>query len=210
MTVWDELKVILVELASLDPSPLQGYPDPRVDRDQLPPFDVRLQPWAVEVAERLHRRFSAAVQLTVGVLRYPEGEAPPGDWRPTVEAPGIEISVIEPLVARSGQTARTTIRVVNNEPHEIELHTSGHLHGRVLDPVSRAVVGGYAGADRAVLVRFTIQAGAHSEVPLTIGTASFVRELGYSVPPGEWLLDAVLPLADGRRVRTNSVPASVS
>jgi hypothetical protein len=40
MTVWDELKVVLLELESS--GALVRYPDPRVDEDCQPPFQIHL------------------------------------------------------------------------------------------------------------------------------------------------------------------------
>lgn len=210
MPVWDELRVVLQELQRANPCPLQGYPDPRVDRDRNPPFDIQLQPWATAVAERLHRRFGGEVRLVVGVLGYPEGEPPPGDWRQTLAAPDIAVSLSEPLVVASGGNARATITVTNNEAWVIVVNTSGQLLGRVLDPGTMDVVGTYSGTVRLPLVTFQIVPGGHAEIPMLVGTASVVRELGYSVPPGEWLMDTILTLADGRRVRTNVLPLTVT
>ena len=70
VTVWDELKVVLLELE--DAGALVQYPDPRVDDNRQPPFEIHFQPWATDVAESLHRRFGDAVELVVGSLRYPE------------------------------------------------------------------------------------------------------------------------------------------
>lgn len=82
--------------------------------------------------------------------------------------------------------------------------------GLVLDPKTLAVVGGYAGAMRAPLVVFQAGSGETVEVPLLVGTASFVPELGYAVPPGEWLLAADLDLGGGKVARTPGLAFTVT
>jgi hypothetical protein len=208
--VWDELKAVLRLLQQDDPCPLQGYPDPRVDRDRTPPFSIHLRAWAVDVAEHLHRDFGDAVQLTVGTLGYPEGRPPPADWREAAQAPDIGVSLPEPIVVVSGHTVTGTIRVSNHEDSEVVVNTTAQLVGRVLDPGTREVVGMFSGALRLPLARFPIAPGADVDIPVLVGTASVKRELGYSVPPGEWLLDTVLELADGRRVRSSPLPLTVT
>jgi len=70
-------------------------------------------------------------------------------------------------------------------------------------------VGGFCGAERAVLVRLPLPAGEVTPFPLLVGTASFVPDLGYAVPPGEWAMTVELELSDRRRVRTASLPLRV-
>ena len=48
--------------------------------------------------------------------------------------------------------------------------------------------------------------GGSTEIPLLVGAASFVRELGYTIPPGQWALTVDLQLAHGRRVRRVRTP----
>jgi len=70
MAVWDELKIVLLDLEGS--GALVSYPDPRSDVGQEPLFRIHLAPWATEAAENLHRRFGDDVRLIVGFLRYPE------------------------------------------------------------------------------------------------------------------------------------------
>ena len=42
--VWEQLKHELRRLVDQAESPLQGYPDPEVDTNRLPPFTVDLWP----------------------------------------------------------------------------------------------------------------------------------------------------------------------
>ena len=70
MTVWDELKVVLLELESS--GALVGYPDPRMDEGRQPPFGIDLAPWATDIAKELHHRFGDDVELVVGAFSYPD------------------------------------------------------------------------------------------------------------------------------------------
>ena len=86
--------------------------------------------------------------------------------------------------------------------------------GRVVDPASGEVVGGFAGWQTLPLVTFRAAPGQTVPVPLLIGTASFTGRLGYAVPPGEWGLTATLNLtwAGGEAVlrRTEVLPLTVT
>ena len=210
--LWAELKVVLTELRDDPSGPLAAYPDPRVDRDRHPPFDIHLQPWATEVAAQLHERFGDGVRLTVGALAYPDpavSSLPPG--RPVPEiASDVTVALAEPLSVPSGHTARANFLVTNTGADDLVIHATGRLMGRVLDPKTRAVVGGYAGAMRLPLRIFQAAPGETVEVPLLVGTASFVPELGYAVPPGEWAVVADLDLVGGRTVRTPGLAFTVT
>ena len=208
---WADLKLVLTELRDDPSQPLQAYPDPRGDRDRHPPFDIHLQPWATEVASRLHERFGDGVRLTVGALSYPDpatGPLPPR--RPLPEVADVAVALAEPLSVPSGHTARTTVVMTNTGTAGLAIHTGGQLVGLILDPKTRAVVGGYAGAMHAPLIIFQAGSGETVEVPLLVGTASFVPELGYAVPPGEWAVAADLDLGGGRVMRTPGLSFTVT
>lgn len=210
--VWTELRGVLAGLREDSSRPLQGYPDPRGDRDRHPPFAIRLQPWATEVAAQLHKRFGDQVRLTVGSLSYPD---PAKGWQPLFrEAPDVGPNVLmttlaEPLSIPSGHTAHATPIITNTGSADLAIRTAGQLVGLVLDTRTRAVVGGYSGAQRLRLVVFRAAPGETVEVPLLVGTASFVPELGYAIPPGEWVVAADLDLG-GRVVRTPGLPLTVT
>lgn len=57
------------------------------------------------------------------------------------------------------------------------------------------------GAQALPLISYRVADGATERVPLLIGTASFTPELGYSLPPGSWGIQAPLDLAPDRRTR---------
>ena len=67
----------------------------------------------------------------------------------------------------------------------------------------------YAGPQAAVGIRFTLAAGDKEALPLLIGTASLEPMLGYAVPPGDWAVDAILPLGKQGMRRTPSLPLKI-
>ena len=216
MATWDELKIILARLAEASPGPLSSWPGPGDDTARQPPFQIQLEPWAVEVAADLHARFGADVELTVGALRYPQRTATgdPGGWPraplPEADPAEIEISLDGPLRIRSGHFALHRLLVGNHGSRELQIETSGELITTVVDPASGQLVGGYSGAIKAMLMTFTVAPGATERIPLLVGTASFVPELGYAVPPGEWGIRAELAPAAGTPVRTPVLPLTVT
>jgi hypothetical protein len=216
MATWDELKIILARLQDVTPGPLSSWPDPRDDTDRAPPFQIWLEPWAVDVAGDLHARFGADVELTVGALRYPQRTlvGGPAGWPPApppeADPAEIEIAVDGPLRIRSGHPALHTLLVGNRGARELRIDTSGELIPAVVDLVSGQPVGGYSGAVRAMLMTFIVAPGTTERIPLLVGTASFVPELGYAVPPGEWGIQAELAPAAGTAARTPVLPLTIT
>ncbi len=211
MAVWDELRVVPTELR--DSGALMRYPDPRSDRDDPPPYGISLAPWATEVAADLHERFGDDIDLRVGALGYPDRR--PVEFAPTPTGPLMDpteasVELDGPGEIRSGYVLDTGLRVRNLGDTVLEVHTNGQLTALVLDPRSGEVVGGDTRAHLAPLVRFRVAPGEHETIPLIVGTASFVPELGYAVPPGAWEMAADLKLGDGRVVRTPPVPLTIT
>ncbi len=102
------------------------------------------------------------------------------------------------------------LRVHNLSATDIVVLTNGNLTAQVLDAATGERVGGYSGAQRLPLVRFTVPAGSSTVIPVLVGTASRSPELGYSVPPGEWAIAAEMKLDDGRTVRTPPMGITVT
>lgn len=207
MTTWDDLKIVLTRLASEDPAPLTAWPNPAADDGRQPPFEMELEPWATGAARELHSRFGSDVRLTVGALRYPERVLtglPPAARPPAPDLDPAQISVTldGPLSVRSGGLAHHGLLVSNLGAQDVVIGTTGELIADVVDPASGQVVGGYAGVVRLMLRAFTAVPGATERVPLLVATASFVPDLGYSVPPGQWGIRATLDPAAGHAVRT--------
>lgn len=215
MGTWAELRQVLDHLASRDERPLQGWPDPRV-ADRQPPFRIQLAPWASEIAAELHDRFGQDVDLTVGALHYPErqkiwpGGAPPPPPAPVPPLPvdQLSVSLDAPVVVASGDTLSSHLRVHNHGLSPEAVVTNGTITSRIVDPATGQVVGGYAGARILPRVVFEIAPAQSKLIPLLVGTASGVSELGYAIPPGNWALDAVLQLQAGS-FRTPPLPMTI-
>jgi hypothetical protein len=219
MAVWDELKVVLARLRDQQPGTLMGYPMPEVDRDRQPPFMIRLAPWAVATAEELHQQFGDDVDLTVGALPYPPGRQPP---RPPAAGPPADLldpdeivaGLDGPAVVSSGHTLRHGLLLRNLTGRELQIATNGQVTAAVVDPHTGEVVGGFAGAQGLPLVTFRVAPGQTGRVPLLIGTVSFASRLGYTIPPGDWGIQATLTLglhpSDSPRRRTPVLPLTVT
>jgi hypothetical protein len=100
--------------------------------------------------------------------------------------------------------------MANVSDHELTVNTNGRLTALILDPRTGTVVGGYSGPQTLPLVRFPLRPGDLTTIPLLVGTTSFVAELGYSVPEGDWEMAADLRLGDGRVVQSPPVPLSIT
>ncbi len=210
MGTWDELKVELTRLEDDASQPLRGYPNPRGDDERAPPFQIELAPWAVDVAAGLHRRFGPDVDLTVGYLHFPDRQwldhsgqprrARPEGRAPLLDPDEISVSLDDELQARSGYDFRSGLVVRNLGADDVVVRTNGQVTAAVIDPSTDEIVGGFAGAQRLPLYLFRIVPGGSETIPLLGGTASTVPRLGYAVPPGDWAIEATLPLAgDGPR-----------
>lgn len=218
MDSWPELRQILEHLSNRPDHPLQIWPDPRI-ADRRPPYQIDLAPWATELAAQLHERFGDDVDLTVGALHYPEGRKirpgggepapPPAVVPPLLPIDKVSVSFDAPVVVASGDTITSQLRVHNHQDFTEAIVTNGHITGRVLDPITAEVVGGYAGIRRLPRVTFQIPPGGSKLIPLLIGTASNVGALGYAIPPGEWALDAIIILQAGS-FRTPPLPITVA
>ena len=81
---------------------------------------------------------------------------------------------------RSGHFALHRLLVGNHGHRELQIETSGELITTVVDPASGQLVGGYAGAIKAMLMTFTVAPGATERIPLLAGTR--VSCLSWAMP----------------------------
>ncbi len=170
MAVWDDLRLVLLELR--DTGVLMSYPTPDRDRDRAdrPPFRVGLACWATDTAADLHDRFGDGVDLRVGVLGYPDPWAIP--VRPMVANPPLDPAeaVVEldgPGEVRSGDVLHTGLLLANVSDHELAINTNGRLTALVLEPRTSDVVGGYSGAQTLPggNVRLKVRVRSHRTTP---------------------------------------------
>lgn len=219
VTVWDELKPVLVRLRDQQPGTLMQYPMPDVDEGRQPPFTIKLASWAATTAEELHRQFGDYVDLTVGALPYPPGRQPrrpPATGQPPdlLDPQEIAAELDGPAVVSSGQTLRHGLLLRNLTDRELQIATNGQVTADVVDPHTGEVVGGFSGAQHLPLIIFRVAPGDTGRIPLLIGTASFMPRLGYTVPAGDWGIQATLTLgpnpSDSPRRRTPVLPLTIT
>lgn len=211
MSVWEALKPRLLELE--DTGALIGYPDPREDEGRQPPFWIHLAAWATGLAAELHDRFGEAVTLEVGAMRYPDPQPRTSheDFNLTPEILPSEaaVTLATPVQVNSGRYLRTSLIFRGYGTESLSMATNGELRAAILDPDTAQVVGGYAGPVVMPLVIFSITPNEERAVPLLVATMSFVPALGYSVPPGQWHMAAILRFANHEVVRTPFLPLTV-
>jgi hypothetical protein len=182
-----------------------------VDEGRQPPFTIQLAPWATAAAEELHQRFGDDIELTVGALPYPPGRPPPHPPAPGPPADLLDPHEIAaeldgPAVVRSGHTLRHGLLLGNRTGRELQIATNGQVTAAVVDPHTGKVVGALAGPQRLPLIIFRVPPGQTERVPLLIGTASCTPRLGYTIPPGDWGIQATLYLGPRPRESPRRTP----
>ena len=219
MTVWDELKPVIARLLDQQPGALASYPLPDFDLAGTPPFKVRLEPWAADVAEQLHRQFGDGVELTVGLLPYPPGrpartrrQSAHGDLSDLLDPDEVTVTLDDIALVSSGHTLHHHLTVRNLIGSELLLATNGAV---VVDLQTGETVGGFSGLQTLNLKFFRVSPGGSTRIPLLIGTASSRPQLGYAIPPGEWGIQATLTLGglypgESPRRRTPILPLTVT
>jgi hypothetical protein len=207
----DELRNVLEGLVQENPTPLLVWSIP----DDARRGEVRLAPWAEEVAADLHARFADRLDVTLGFFSYPDRGLPNWEWRDMreglaiVDPAWLEVVLDGPLTVVSGHTANHRLVISNRGESEIAIATNGRLTGFVVDPDSGSLVGVSVEPQPMPLVRFKAAAGATVTIPFLVGTASVVPELGYAVPAGTWVAQAILTLDVNRELLTPELPFTV-
>jgi hypothetical protein len=168
-------------------------------------------------------------------LRYPKRKP----WKTTVvmrtspvldaKELGIETTLVAPVVVSSGHTAQSMLSVHNGTGDPITVMTYGNVTAVVVDPdTGRAVGCGVqryltarvsdpetgldvpANASSAPIVPFPVAPASTGLIPVLVGAASALPELGYVIPAGHWAVQMTLELEDGRYLRTPQLPITVT
>jgi hypothetical protein len=183
------------------PGAFRFGPDPDSERRSETRIRIGLAAWATDIAAEMHATYGDFVDLHVGAMRFPTREllvnvhALQLRGEPAGEA-GFEVEALAPLVVRTGHDARRDVLVTNRTARAEVLITNGELSAEVVDG-SGGVVGLFPGPHTLARVGFEVGPHESRPVPLMVGTASVVPELGYAVPPGEWRLVVVLQTETG-------------
>jgi hypothetical protein len=111
-----------------------------------------------ELAASLLAQYGDAVELKVGNFPFPmrQQQTSPGG-RPRAYAhsdisllstEGLDVALSDDFVVESGRTGKGSLEFTNRGVNDMTLNTSGAITGRVVDPHTGEVVGGYVGAQQ--------------------------------------------------------------
>jgi hypothetical protein len=176
---------------------------------------VRLRASEETLAEELHERYGDAVELTVGRFPYPDLPSspslsePPGGRPPLLPQDMADVSVSSDIRIRSGEDLTSVLVVRSGTDDQLVVETNGQVTARVMDSETGRCIGGFTGSQNMPLVPFRALPHDSVEIPVLIGTASFVPELGYALPPGEWWIEVILKITDRGVFRTRLLPISI-
>jgi hypothetical protein len=167
------------------------------------------------LAATLLETFGGAVDLKVGAFAFPmptDSSARPPILRPEVlpiSLEGVDVSLSDEVTVTCGQVAHGSLEFTNHGSEKVTLDTNGVVTARILDPSTFDVVGGFVGMRAMPLIRYLIAPGETAALSLLVGAASCVRSLGYALPPGEWMMDAIVKVRDRGDRRTPPLPVAI-
>jgi hypothetical protein len=195
------LRLDLRRLGAESPGALVVLPNPETERRSETRFRIVLAAWATDIAAELNTTYGELVELHVGAMRYPARELSVDPHGPELcgqpaEDAGFDVEPLIPLTVQTGRHAQLEVLVTNRTERTEVLISNGALSSVVTDG-SGSVVGRFVGPQYARRVGFEIAPEQTRPVPVRIGTASMVPELGYAVPPGQWTLVVVLQTETG-------------
>lgn|GEM_PF-1993217 len=169
-----------------------------------------------DLAAALLEKYGDALTMKVGAFDYPmttERILDHSSHRDTLRSEialitqeQLNVALAGEFTVISGRGEHGALEFTNNGPNEVILDTNGGITARVVDPSNGDVVGGFVGAQSIPLYQYSIPSMATISVPVVVGTASFRRDLGYAVPPGNWAIDAIVTLHDLGERRLTPLP----
>lgn len=153
-----------------------------------------------QIAAEIIDRYGDLVDVTVGVLSYPDrtvGEGLPCD-RLIPPAPTEALSLVATLVLNdsevvSGADFGGVATVTNTGEGVVHFESGSPLVALVFRPASSEVIGVFAGGIGGVGVGADLAPGESIDIEVLGGTASCDPDLGYALPPGEY--EARVPVA---------------
>ncbi|NIK60507.1 hypothetical protein [Kribbella shirazensis] len=200
MAGWESLRVDLRRLLEESPDALVVFPGPDRERYEKR-IRIDLAAWATDIAAELKAKYGDFVDLQVGAMTFPARELRMSEFAlqlrgvPAEDA-GLDVEPMSPLRVRTGRDARRDVLIANRTAKAEVLRTNGQLSSAVTDSSGR-MVGRYVGPQALPLVGFEIEPQQSRPVPVWIGTASVIPNLGYAVPPGRWGLTVELHAESG-------------
>jgi hypothetical protein len=183
------LRADLRQLRDESPAALVVFPDPEGERHEQR-ISIDLAAWATDIAAMLNAKYGSLLDLHVGAMTFPtrqlwEGVSGYQLRGAPAERAGLDVEPLSPLTVRTGRSTREDVLVTSRATHRHVLSTNGALQSAVTDSNGN-VVGRYVGPQNLPLVPFSIEPHQSRPLPVLIGTASVVPDLGYAVPPGQW------------------------
>ncbi|WP_329482578.1 hypothetical protein OG555_10240 [Kribbella sp. NBC_01484] len=212
MAGWESLRVDLRRLREESPGALVVFPAPDFERRERR-FRIDLAAWATDIAVMLNAKYGDVVDLRVGAMTFPARQLWVTDYSRQLhgepaESAGLDVQPLSPLTVRTGWYKHQDVLVTNRTAHEQVLLTNGHLRSAVTDN-SGSVVGLHVGPHTLAGVGFAIEPHQSRPVPVLIGTASVVPDLGYAVPPGQWQL-VIAPQTDNGNMLTAPMEITIT
>ena len=180
--------------------------DPRALREsaiQWGQVHIRLRADQLRLAGDLRARYGDVIRLEVGSKPFPPQSIParveqpqsPQPRRPQVEVPGLIARLfLDQLTIASGNDGRARVRFENRGEELISISTGSPLTARLVDPVSKRIAGFFDGAIGGVGVTLRLAPGDVETLPVILGTTSPPDEVGFSVPPGRYLVEVDVPV----------------
>jgi hypothetical protein len=152
---------------------------------------------AEAVARDLVDRYGDQVEVTLGLLPYPDagadrrdGACPDGLGGSTPAGLAAEI-VVDVAPTHPGAWGSGSVELRNTGTEQIRFDSGSPLAAFVLDP-SGELVGVFEGGIAGVGIAVDLAPGAAMSIPLVFGTASCDPALGHALPAGDYQLVAQL------------------
>lgn len=144
-----------------------------------------------DVAEEVRAEYGELVEITVGLLPYPDPFAGDPVCEPLVgpivaESQLVAVALLDGPTVRSGLDFRGTVTVRNTGADAFDFQ-SGPTHAAVVfKPGSESPSGFWTGGMDAVGFGKRLAPGESVDLELVGGTASCDPALGYALPPGQY------------------------
>jgi hypothetical protein len=154
------------------------------------------------VADDLIARYGDLVSITLGNFPYPLSSEPtsPGtgalcsaDLTGPTDLNGLHaVLTLSETSVHSGQDIDGTVTVTNTGGTATGFESGSPLVGSVVKPGTTTAVASYSGMIAGVGLGPMLQPGESTDIPVYVGTESCDPSLGYTLPPGQYEVLAVV------------------